>query len=139
MVSALAGKMPADKILGCLLIYRLIYYIIPFIIALITYAAYETYGQRGRVKRVASIIARPSAVMMPAFTTVTVFVAGVVLLVSGATPPVGYRLKRILEIMPIGALESFHILGSVFGVGLLIVAQRGLWRTLQYQIPLIRM
>ena len=127
MVSALAGKMPADKILGCLLIYRLIYYIVPFILALLVYALYEAYGQRNRVKKVASLIARPSAVMMPAFTTAIVFTAGVVLLISGATPPIGARWRRIVEVMPIGLVEFSHLFGSIVGVGLLIVAH-GLWR-----------
>jgi phosphatidylglycerol lysyltransferase len=52
-----------------------------------------------------------------------------VLLFSGATPSVGSRLALLRNFVPLSVLEFSHLLGSVVGVGLLILAH-GLYRRL---------
>ena len=58
-----------------------------------------------------------------------VFVGGAVLLISGATPAVQDRLLMVTDLMPLPVVEASHILGSMAGLGLLILA-RGLLRRL---------
>ena len=63
--------------------------------------------------------------MLAVFT----FLAGVVLLFSGATPAAPGRLAWLDTLLPLGVIEASHFLGSIVGVGLLLVSQ-GLARRL---------
>ena len=65
----------------------------------------------------------------PQLIGVLVFLAGAVLLVSGATPALDARLGKLVDVVPLTLLEVSHLAGSVIGVGLLILA-RGLFRRL---------
>jgi phosphatidylglycerol lysyltransferase len=58
-----------------------------------------------------------------------VFLAGVILLLSGATPEIDSRLELLRGIVPDPVLELSHLIGSAVGVGLLILA-RGLYQRL---------
>jgi phosphatidylglycerol lysyltransferase len=65
----------------------------------------------------------------PQAIAIAVFLAGAVLLFSGATPGLGRRLDLLREIVPLPILELSHLLGSAVGVGLLVIAH-GLYRRL---------
>ena len=67
--------------------------------------------------------------MTPQAIAIAVFLAGAVLLFSGATPGLGDRLALLRNFVPLSVLELSHLLGSVVGVGLLIIAH-GLYRRL---------
>jgi phosphatidylglycerol lysyltransferase len=56
-----------------------------------------------------------------------VFVAGGVLLVSGATPSIDQRLEFLEPVVPLPILELSHLLGSVAGLGLVFLS-RALFR-----------
>ncbi len=65
----------------------------------------------------------------PQAIAIAVFFAGAVLLFSGATPGLGNRLALLHGFVPLPVLELSHLLGSVVGVGLLVIAH-GLYRRL---------
>jgi phosphatidylglycerol lysyltransferase len=67
--------------------------------------------------------------MVPPVLTVITFLSGVIMLFSGATPAISYRLEQLSVYVPLPVIEVSHFLGSIFGVGLLILA-RGLQRRL---------
>ena len=67
--------------------------------------------------------------MTPQASAIAVFVAGAVLLLSGATPGIGNRLDLLHHFVPLPVLELSHLLGSAVGVGLLVLAH-GLYRRL---------
>jgi phosphatidylglycerol lysyltransferase len=69
------------------------------------------------------------APVAPQLVGILVFVAGAILLVSGATPGLDARLGRLTEVVPLPLLELSHLAGSVIGVGLLVLA-RALFRRL---------
>lgn len=58
-----------------------------------------------------------------------VFLAGVILLLSGATPEIDSRMEWMRGLVPLPVLELSHLAGSAIGVGLLILA-RGLYQRL---------
>ncbi len=60
----------------------------------------------------------------PAFAFLA-FISGAVLLLSGATPGVGWRMEVLRSSVPLPVVEFSHFLGSVIGVVLLLLA-RGL-------------
>jgi phosphatidylglycerol lysyltransferase len=125
----LLPTIPGDQLLGCLVVYRLVYYWAPLGLATVIFVFVEAWRQRaviGRVNALASVYVRPIA---PQLAGVLIFVSGAVLLLSGATPAIDARLRSLHHLVPLPVLELSHLVGSVVGLGLLVVA-RGLFRRL---------
>ncbi|MEI8297860.1 MAG: bifunctional lysylphosphatidylglycerol flippase/synthetase MprF [Pseudomonadota bacterium] len=124
---------PAPVLLGALVAYRGVYYLAPLAVAALVLAAHELWRQRERLLRVGGLadaaIGPVLAPVAPQLVGILVFVAGAVLLVSGATPGLDARLGRLTEVVPLPLLELSHLAGSVIGVGLLVLA-RALFRRL---------
>jgi phosphatidylglycerol lysyltransferase len=59
----------------------------------------------------------------PNLLAIVVFGAGVILLVSGATPGVGWRLRWLDDALPLALIELSHFSASVAGVALVILAR----------------
>ena len=67
--------------------------------------------------------------IVPRLLALTTFLAGAILLFSGATPAVHGRLEWLHRVLPLPIIEVAHFLGSIAGVALLILA-RGIQRRL---------
>jgi phosphatidylglycerol lysyltransferase len=126
---ALLPDVPKDRMLGALLVYRAIYYFAPFILALVLLGVHELWAHRGPVVRSFQLIRTFLIAVTPQAISMAVFLAGAVLLFSGATPGLGNRLTSLRDFVPLPVLELSHLLGSTVGVGLLIIAH-GLYRRL---------
>jgi phosphatidylglycerol lysyltransferase len=121
----LLPAVPAPQMLGALLAYRLVYYVIPFGLALLLLSTHEAGLHRGRLAQ-ALLWARKSLdLVVPQAMALVVFGAGFLLLLSGATPGTGTRLAALDRLLPLPVLELSHLAGSAVGVLLLILA-RGL-------------
>jgi phosphatidylglycerol lysyltransferase len=125
----LLPSVPKDRLLGALIAYRAIYYFAPFGIALVLLGAHEIWIHRAPVVRLARLAKTFLIAVTPQAIAIAVFLAGAVLLFSGATPSIGSRLALLRNFVPLSVLEFSHLLGSVVGVGLLIIAH-GLYRRL---------
>jgi phosphatidylglycerol lysyltransferase len=125
----LLPAVPKDRLLGALVAYRAIYYFAPFILALALLGAHELWVHRGPAIRLARLGRTFLMAVIPQAIAIAVFVAGAVLLFSGATPGASDRLDRLRDIVPLPILELSHLLGSAVGVGLLVIAN-GLYRRL---------
>jgi phosphatidylglycerol lysyltransferase len=113
---------PAGGALGALILYRAIYYLTPFSAATLTLGAYEVGQRRAGVSRAVGAARRWLSAVAPDVLSAATFLAGVVLLASGATPAVHSRLAWLDTILPLGVMEVSHFVGSLAGVGLLILA-----------------
>ncbi len=120
-------SVPPDQLLGALLAYRVIYYFGPFAIALALLGAHEIWVHRGPMVRFGRLGRTWLSAVTPQAIGVTVFGAGAVLLFSGATPAISNRLMWLRHFVPLPILELSHLLGSVVGVGLMVLAN-GLYR-----------
>lgn len=116
---------PADTLLGSLLVYRAIYYVLPLVIAAALFAAREVQEQKPRLARVGNVAAMYVTPVASWIASGLAFIAGCILLLSGAVPAVDARLQDLRHILPLSVLELSHLVGSCIGVGLLILA-RGL-------------
>ena len=125
----LMPTVPEDRLLGALIAYRAIYYFAPFAIALVLLGAHEVWIHRAPVVRLGRVVRAFLTAVTPQAIAIAVFLAGAVLLFSGATPGLGDRLTLLRNVVPLFVLELSHLLGSVVGVGLLIIAH-GLYRRL---------
>ena len=118
-----------SQIVGALLLYRGIYYLLPLIIAAVLLGSYELGRSKARVASFRRIIGLGADAIAPPVLSAIIFVAGTLLLFSSATPELPARLEWITNILPLPFLEISHFLGSLSGVALLIVA-RGIQRRL---------
>ena len=125
----LLPDIPRDRMLGALVAYRAIYYFTPFIAALVLLGVHELWAHRGPGVRLLQLLRTFLIAVTPQAISMAVFLAGAVLLFSGATPALGNRITLLHDFVPLSVLELSHLLGSAVGVGLLIIAH-GLYRRL---------
>lgn len=129
MVLALAPGLPKPALLGALLAYRAIYYLLPLATAALLLGIHELGQRHAVVVKAARTAGRWTAPVIPPVLALAVLVAGAVLLFSGATPAHPARLAWLKQAVPLGVLETSHFLASVTGAGLLLLG-RGLQRRL---------
>lgn len=129
MVLLLKPYLPSADVLPSLVVFRTVYYLLPLAVALVGLIADEAWQRRGHVGRVAAVAGRLTEQLTPNLLAVFTFLAGIVLLFSGATPAAPGRLEFLKPILPLGVIELSHFLGSVIGAALLVLSQ-GLARRL---------
>ncbi|MGH8260617.1 MAG: phosphatidylglycerol lysyltransferase domain-containing protein, partial [Steroidobacteraceae bacterium] len=119
-----------DAMLGSLLAYRIVYYLTPLSVAAILFGGEELGAQLARLTRVRRRAAAIVAPVVPSVASALTFVAGTVLLVSGATPELGTRLARLHRFLPLAVVELSHLAASIIGLALLILS-RALFRRIR--------
>jgi phosphatidylglycerol lysyltransferase len=131
----LAPFFSASAILGALVAFRVIYYLLPLLVAIVLLATHEIVEKREGVAKAWRIFGRWAPGIAPQLLAFTTFVAGAVLLFSGATPTLPGRVGFLRRIIPLPIVELSHFFGSITGAALLILA-RGLQRRLDaaYQL-----
>ena len=124
LLAAFADKLGAAPLAAALLLYRLIYVVLPMLAACVLLLINEAQRlfQTRQSLRVASGLAAP-------ILAVLVFLSGVVLLFSGATPEIDTRLQHIGFLIPHRLVDASHFGASLIGVLCLLLAQ-GLRRRL---------
>lgn len=122
MVVLLRPYLSLDQIVSSLVLYRLIYYIIPLGVALAILVADEVRLRRHHFARWGSWFGTLSLQIAPRVLAMFLFLGGALLLVSGATPTEPHRLRWIDQNVPLVLVEAGYLIGSVAGVGLLIVS-----------------
>lgn len=125
----LSAQLPASALFGCLVVYRAIYYVCPLLVSIVLFGAHEFLQRREHARKIADFFAQWARPIAPTLFAFATFVAGLVLIVSGATPTIHHRLFWLEQFLPLSLVELSHFLGSICGVGLLILA-RGLQRRL---------
>lgn len=125
LLMLLGSHRATPALAGALLAYRVIYYLLPFVAAMVLLCCIEALRQRVRLGRMAGALTRLLRPLIPHAAAALTFVAGAVLLVSGATPPAPGRMGQLLARVPLPVVEVAHLLGSIVGMALLLLA-RGL-------------
>jgi phosphatidylglycerol lysyltransferase len=121
-VTLLLLPLPEGPLVASLVAYRAVYYLAPLLVATTALGAYEYRRGRERFERLSALLERGLSVVVPQALAITTFLAGVILLFSGATPAVGTRLGWLHAVLPLPVIELSHFLGSVAGAALLILA-----------------
>ena len=123
IIMLLSQNLPAPVLLGSLLVYRIIYYLIPLMIAAVMLGAHEMLGKKEGVKRAVTVFGSWIKVIAPHILSITTFISGIILIFSGATPTAGRRLLWLKDFLPLPVMEISHFLGSIAGMGLLLLAR----------------
>jgi phosphatidylglycerol lysyltransferase len=99
------------------------------VVALVVLVVDELSQRRAQAARVGAAFDWLTEQLTPRVLAVFTFLAGVVLLFSGATPAAEGRLAILDRVLPLGIIEASHLIGSVAGAALLLLSQ-GLARRL---------
>ena len=118
-----------SAILGSLVAFRVIYYLLPLLVAIVLMAMHEVIERREGVAKAWKIFGRWAPGLAPQLLAFTTFVVGAVLLFSGATPTLPGRTFLLRRLVPLPIVELSHFFGSIAGAALLLLA-RGLQRRL---------
>ena len=125
----LTPQFPSDTVVASLLAYRVIYYLFPLLAATSMMGGYEILRKQRLLVHVTEFYTRWVTAFFPLGLSIAAFMGGAVLLFSGATPATGQRLMWLKHVLPLPFIEVSHFIGSLAGMGLLLLA-RGLQRRL---------
>lgn len=109
-------------VLASILAYRAIYYLLPFAIALLVLGGVEFERHRHRLGLGPGAMQGWTADLAPRVLSVSLFLGGVILLLSGATPAAHARVAWLLGVLPLGVVEVAHFAGALVGFGLMVLA-----------------
>ena len=131
MTTLLQPSQKAGVVLGALVAYRFLYYLLPLAVGMVVFALHELHRRVSAVERVTTLVARVAPALVPRVLAVSTFWAGSILLFSGATPPILERSLWLARAVPLGVIEISHFVGSLAGVGLFALAL-GLYRRIRF-------
>ncbi|HKI85281.1 MAG TPA: lysylphosphatidylglycerol synthase domain-containing protein, partial [Thermoanaerobaculia bacterium] len=129
IVLVFAPQIPAPVLVGTLLAYRGVYYLLPLSSAAMVLVVLEVLERRERFSRLVRGFGEILPSIVPQVIALTTFLGGTILLFSGATPARHSRLAWLNAFLPLPIIEASHFLASLAGVVLLFLA-RGLQRRL---------
>ncbi len=122
IVVALEPYASAGTVLGALVAYRAIYYLLPFLVGVSLLVGTEAIRHRTRLQSAGRWTGRWLQGVTPSLLAVLTLMAGVLLLISGATPGVPSRLQWLGQVLPLSVIELSHFIGSMAGMALVILA-----------------
>lgn len=128
IIAGLGGAGRPD-VLAALVLYRLVYTVLPFAFAAVGLAVAAALARRGQLQVTSSTLWRALKPVVPILAAALAMLAGIVLLVSGNLPAEGSRLELLRDVFPLSLIEASHLVGSLVGA-LLIVVAAGLYRKL---------
>jgi len=127
MLLYLSNFMPGSEVLSILVVYRIIYYILPLLGALVVLGYQEYRVNKEKVRRISEKAADWVPRVIPQVMSFSVFLGGTILLFSGALPSEVPRMQWLQHFIPLPVIEMSHFFASLVGTALLILA-RGLQR-----------
>lgn len=124
-------------ILMALLTYRLVYFLLPLLTAVIVFVVYQRIELRDSWNKIPGISYIQQTIKtislflhkrLPVLLSGLLVMAGSLLLISGSTPGVPNRLEELTAFINLPLIELSHLLGSIIGIFLLILARAILLR-----------
>ncbi|WP_279482669.1 bifunctional lysylphosphatidylglycerol flippase/synthetase MprF [Aureimonas sp. SK2] len=125
------GLSDRADVVAALVLYRLIYTVMPLVVTVIGLAVVEAVRRRGVVTGPAKELVRAVEPIVPPAVAALTFGGGLVLLASGSLPTAEQRIGTLGDIVPLPFIEMSQLAASFVGVALLIVARglaKRLWR-----------
>jgi phosphatidylglycerol lysyltransferase len=120
----LSNEVPGNQILAALLVFRVMYFLVPLVTACALFGGLEAIQARRRITRVSQGLAGWLAPAAPMVLAGCSFMGGAVLLFSNATPESGTRLQLVSAVLQLPVIEASHFIGSIVGVFLLLLSSQ---------------
>lgn len=133
-VLLLMAPIADERTAAALILYRVAYYLVPVAVSALTMAIAQRRAALATARRAAVPMRRATAMaeiiarnIAPRAAGALVALAGLVLLLSGATPALEIRMEILSNILPLAVIEMSHLAASLTGFALLLLA-RGLFQ-----------
>ncbi len=123
IIATLGHSADVDTILGALVLYRVIYHVLPLLIAIAVVIGTELRQLSGHP--VASSVRRIGGRITPLLLATLGIVLAIMLVLSSVTPTPDENLAFLEGLLPLPIVEGAHFLASLLGLALVIVS-RGL-------------
>lgn len=125
------AALPGDKatLFAALILYRLIYYLLPLAFGITLLAVNEGRNWHGPAARTLAGARAAFTGVAPMAMSAAAIAGGAILLLSGSLPAIPARLRMLGDIVPLPFIEASHIAASLVGTALLLLAP-GLFRRL---------
>ncbi|MCW8995160.1 MAG: bifunctional lysylphosphatidylglycerol flippase/synthetase MprF, partial [Psychromonas sp.] len=116
-------QVPKDTLLAVLLVFRILYYFIPFCLALLVIIGHEWKQYGELTERWSHGFNDWLSYLLPQILGLGSLIAGAILLFSGVIPRDPAREALLGEWLPLSVIEASHLLASAAGFALLILAK----------------
>jgi phosphatidylglycerol lysyltransferase len=125
------ATVPGDKaeLLAALLAYRVLYYLLPLLLAALLLAWHESRAWHAPARELAAAGQSLLRELAPPLLAALVFAGGLILLLSGSTPADAARMHALKHLVPLPFVEASHFAASLSGTLFLFLAP-GLLRRL---------
>lgn len=130
VLALLPDSVSAGAGVAVLLAYRIVYYLLPLMAAVLLLLASELWQRRHGFEASVRWAGGWIGMVAPRLLAVACAVAGALQVMTGSLPALSARLRWLEGIVPLAAVEVSHLLGSVIGT-LLVVLAWGLDRRLR--------
>jgi phosphatidylglycerol lysyltransferase len=120
MLAIVPGDRPG--LFAALLLYRVVYYLLPLAGAAGLLGVLEGRRLRRPIAVGVSMVEQASRALAPPLLAALVFTGGLVLLVSGALPAVHDRIFWLADVLPLPFIEASHFSASLAGTALILVS-----------------
>jgi phosphatidylglycerol lysyltransferase len=136
VLAALPASVPVEEAAAALLLYRITYFLVPFVLALITLAIFEAVvvlrgivpkSNSGRVILAILPALRAAGPIIPVAIAAMVFGSGLLMSFSALVPPLSHASEATELLFPLAFVEGGALMSSLLGVGL-VVLSHGLYR-----------
>ena len=122
IIFALGDKANPGALVGALIVYRLIYYVLPLLVAASLLGLNELRGTMPATRAALRRALELTGAIVPTAASLLVVLSGIVLLASAATPIDPTRLQVIASIFPLAVVEASHLVGSLVASVLILLA-----------------
>lgn len=134
IIAALPASVPVEQAATGLLLFRMVYYLVPFGVALVILALTELRMATGRLAlpalQVLTPLFRSVSAIVPLAMSAMIFATGGVLMASSLLPPTSDLAEEYEELLPLAFIEGGALLSSLIGASMLVVAH-GLLRRVE--------
>jgi phosphatidylglycerol lysyltransferase len=127
IVAALGNTVSLDEVLGSLVLYRVIYHVLPLLIATLVVIGVEI--RQLAHHPIASTLRKLEFRLAPPLLATFSMIAGAMLIFSSVTPTPDSDINFLGNYLPLPVFEGAHFLSSILGL-LLFVAARGIGQRL---------
>lgn len=122
MLLYLGNFMSGAQAVSILLVYRIIYYILPLVAAMVILAYQEYKTNQQTVKKLGQQAVDWFPKVVPQVLSISIFIAGAILLFSGYLPSEVPRMEWLQHFIPLPLIEMSHFFASLVGTALLVLA-----------------
>ncbi len=116
------GAVGRSDVLGALVLYRVIYYLLPLVPVALTLLVLEGVRGHRAIRKSVRDIGKASEPLVPPLAAGLTFIGGLILLLSGSLPVSALDNAWVKSVLALPFVESSHLLASLIGVALLVVA-----------------